>query len=55
VREYTAVATLYLRQHLWKVQLAASHFDELEDQTATGASATYPNDQLVLQLTYRVE
>ncbi|HET9989352.1 MAG TPA: porin [Kofleriaceae bacterium] len=55
VREYTAVATLYLRQHLWKIQLAASHFDELEDQTATGAGATYPNDQLLLQLTYRVE
>jgi hypothetical protein len=55
VREYTAVATLYLRQHLWKIQVAASHFDELEDQTATGASATYPNDQLLVQLTYRVE
>jgi len=55
VREYTAVATLYLRQHLWKVQLAANHFDELEDKTATGADATYPNDQLLLQLTYRME
>ncbi len=55
VREYTAVVSLYLRQHLWKVQLAASHYDELENLTATGADATYPNDQLLVQLTYRVE
>ncbi|MEO8548556.1 MAG: porin [Kofleriaceae bacterium] len=55
VREYTAAVSLYLRQHTWKVQLAASHFEELENQTATGADATYPNDQLLLQATYRVE
>lgn len=55
VREYTVAVSLYLRQHLWKVQLAASHFDEVENQTATGGDATYPNDQLLLQATYRVE
>jgi len=55
VREYTAVVSLYLRQHTFKVQLAASHFEELENLTATGADATYPNDQLLLQATYRVE
>ncbi|MFT3697601.1 MAG: hypothetical protein QM831_30940 [Kofleriaceae bacterium] len=55
VRAWTAVASLYVRQHLWKIQLAATHFDEIENQTATGADATYPNDQLLLQVTYRVE
>lgn len=55
VREYTAVVSLYLRQHTFKIQLAASHFEELENQTATGADATFPNDQLLLQATYRVE
>lgn len=55
VRAYTAVASLYVRQHLWKIQLAATHFEEIENQTAAGADATYPNDQLLLQVTYRVE
>ena len=55
VRAFTAVASLYLRQHQMKVQLAATHFTEIEDQTVTGANATYPDDQLLLQVTYRVE
>lgn len=54
VREYTAVVSYYLRKHAIKAQLAASHFTEIEDRTASGASATYPNDQLLLQVTYRI-
>ena len=55
VREYTAVASYYLRKHDAKIQLAASHFTEIEDRTVTSDNASYPNDQLLLQVTYRVE
>ncbi len=54
-RIYTAVVSYYLKQHLAKLQLAAYHFQEIEDRTATGQNASYPNDELLLQLTYRVE
>lgn len=54
-RIYTAVVSYYLKQHRAKLQLAAYHFQELENRTATGQNASYPNDELLLQLTYRVE
>jgi len=54
-RIYTAVLSWYMRQHQLKAQLAASHFQELEDKTAIGLPASYANDQLLLQVTYRVE
>jgi hypothetical protein len=55
LRIFTGVVSYYLRMHSLKVQLAASHVQELEDRTATGASATYDNDQLLVQVTYRLE
>jgi hypothetical protein len=55
VRQYTGVVSLYLKKHLLKAQVAASHFQEIEDQTSTGTNATYDNDQVLLQVTYRVE
>lgn len=55
VREYTAVVSYYLRKHLIKVQVAASHFDEIEDKTASGGNASYANDQVLAQLTFRTE
>jgi hypothetical protein len=55
VLEYTAIVSYYLKGHSIKLQLAASHFTEIEDKTATNANASYPNDQLLLQLTYRLE
>ena len=55
VREITGVLSYYLRMHSLKAQLAFSHFDEVENMTATFASAVYDNDQLLLQITYRVE
>ena len=55
VREYTGVISAYVRQHLLKAQLAFSHFQEIETMTSTGQDATYPNDQVLFQLTYRVE
>jgi hypothetical protein len=54
-RIYTAVVSYYLKQHRAKLQLAAYHFTEVEDRTATGQNASYPNDELLMQLTYRVE
>jgi Phosphate-selective porin O and P len=55
VRGYTGVASYYLRGHMIKAQLAVSHFTELEDMTAAGEDAAYDNDQLLLQVTYRLE
>jgi len=54
-RVYTAVISYYLRQHQMKIQVAAYHFVEIEDKTATGADATYPSDQILAQVNYRVE
>lgn len=54
-RIYTGVVSAFLKQHLLKAQLAFSHIQEVEDRTATGTNATYDNDQLLLQITYRVE
>lgn len=55
VREITLAVSYYLRRHSLKVQLAANLFTEIEDRTATGQDATFPNDQLLLQVTYRLE
>ncbi len=55
VRELTGVVSYYLRMHSLKAQLAASHFIELEDRTVIGGLASYANDQLMLQVTYRLE
>jgi hypothetical protein len=55
VRILTGVITYYVRNHSLKLQLALSHFDEIEDETVSGASATYDNDQAMLQLTYRMD
>ena len=55
VRAYAAVVSYYLREHRAKLQLEGTHFTEIEDKTSTGQSAAYANDQLLLQLTYRVE
>jgi hypothetical protein len=55
VRILTGVITYYVRKHSLKLQLALQHFDEIEDETAAHDSATYDNDQAVLQLTYRMD
>lgn len=54
-REYTLVLSYYIRKHNLKAQLAANHYTEIENQTVTGADATFRHDQLLLQVTYRVE
>jgi hypothetical protein len=55
VRAITAIGSYYLRMHNFKLQVAYSHFKELEDRTAGGANASFKNDQLLLQATYRLE
>lgn len=55
VRALTGVLSYYLRMHSLKAQLAATHFTEIEDRTAIGGDASYKNDQLLLQVTYRLE
>jgi len=54
-RELTACVSYYLRGHYLKAQLAASHFTQIEKTTADGTNATFPEDQILLQLTYRME
>jgi hypothetical protein len=55
LRVYTAVISYYLRQHQMKIQVAGYHVTEIENRTATGADATYPGDQILVQVTYRAE
>ena len=55
VRESTGVLSLYLRKHSLKAQLAFSHFQEIETETSAGENAVYDNDQLLLQVTCRLE
>lgn len=55
VRAITGVASYYLRMHSLKAQLAVTRFKALEDRTATGDDASYGNNQVLLQVTYRLE
>jgi len=55
VREITGVVSFYARKHALKVQLAFSHFQEIETKTSVDEDAVYDNDQLLLQVTYRLE
>jgi hypothetical protein len=54
-RIYTGVISYYLRQHQMKIQVAGYHYTQIENKTATGMDATYPEDQILAQVTYRVE
>ncbi|MDX2092366.1 MAG: porin [Kofleriaceae bacterium] len=55
VRGYTGCLSYYLRAHSLKAQLAFTHYEEIEDLTVQQQDAVYDNDQLLLQLTYRLE
>jgi hypothetical protein len=54
-REYTGVVSCYLRGHSLKVQVAYSRFKQIENLTVSGAPATFPENELLAQLTYRLE
>ena len=36
-------------------QLVFNHFEELENKTVVSSDASYKNDQVILQVTYRME
>jgi hypothetical protein len=55
VRGFTGVLSYYLREHNLKAQLAVSHLTEIEDQTVLMEDASFDNDQVLLQVTYRLE
>jgi hypothetical protein len=52
---YIGGLNYYHRGHNLKVQLNYSHNQELDDVDAAGRKASYDNDSLILQLTYRLE
>jgi phosphate-selective porin len=52
-RYYTLGVSYYHWQHDLKVQLQASHIEEIEDRTAANQDANYDNDTVLLQVTYR--
>jgi hypothetical protein len=52
-RYYTVGASYYHAGHDLKVQLEASHIVEIEDLTGNKQPASYDNDTVLLQVTYR--
>jgi hypothetical protein len=55
LRHYTGALSYYQRGHALKAQLSYSHVDEVEDRTQAGSDATYKNDTVLFQITYRME
>jgi hypothetical protein len=55
LRIMTGVLSYYLRGHSLKAQLAVSHLTEIEDEDVLMRDAAIDNDQVLLQVTYRLE
>ncbi len=55
LRYLTGALNYYHWQHALKLQLLASHIVEIEETDRNSNSATYANDQLLLQATFRME
>lgn len=55
LRYYTGVLTWYQDGHDLKLQLQASHIQEIEDLDQNLMDATYANDTILLQAQYRME
>jgi hypothetical protein len=55
LRTYTAAVSWYPRGHALKAQLNLSHVQEVEDVDRDGGDATYANDTILFQVTYRME
>jgi hypothetical protein len=53
LRYYTLGASYYHAKHDLKLQVQASHIEEIEDETGAGADAVFDNDTLLVQITYR--
>lgn len=55
LRYYTVGLSYYAWRHKLKVQASASHIEELEDLDRNHDPASYPNDTILVQATYRME
>jgi len=55
LRYYTGVLTWYQDGHDLKLQIQASHIQEIEDKDQNLMDATYANDTILLQAQYRME
>jgi hypothetical protein len=55
LRYYTGAISYYQRGHALKAQLSFSHVVEVEDLTQAGMPATFDNDTVLFQITYRME
>jgi len=55
LRYFTGALTWYQAEHDLKVQLQASHIQEIEDLDQNLNDATYANDTILLQAQYRME
>ena len=55
LRYYTGVVSWYQDGHDLKVQLQASHIEEIEDLDQNLMDATYANDTILLQAQYQME
>lgn len=54
LRRWVVGASYYQLGHDLKLQANFAHVEELEDLDHNGNDATYPNDELLVQLTYRI-
>jgi hypothetical protein len=55
IRSYTGVVGYYHAGHDLKIQASYSHIEEVEDRDRNFLDATYDNDTLLVQASYRME
>ena len=55
LRYFTGAISWYQHDHALKLQVSASHIVEIEDRDAGGNDASYANDTLLVQATFRIE
>lgn len=53
-RSFVLGLSYYQLGHALKLQLAAYHIQEIEDRDVSGMNASLPNDQILLQATYKL-
>ena len=51
---FTLFVSYYHFKHDLKLQIMASHIHEVEDRTASGQNASYDNDSIIAQVTFRL-
>jgi hypothetical protein len=53
-RVYEIGVSYYQLGHRLKLQVTAYHFQEIEDKDRNGMNATFPNDEILVQATYKL-